>query len=426
MKHVVYWISRALRTIENPALIAAQQEALHRQEPLVLFFNLYPDFPHANSRNMDFLLNGLAEVSVKLNTLKIPTIFMEGDALMNLQTLHDQLDISILITEHNPLRPIKSVHQKVGEWAASHSIRFIRVNTACVIPVWDASPKLEFSAKTIRNKLMSRYESVLEASHSVVVHPYPAPIDSVFTTLDAHNALKNRSWPQLSLSELKPGEDAANHVLEDFIQHKLDAYDRRNEIDSNGQSHLSAYLHYGMISPVKMIREVKNTNHPNAPLFIEEAMVRRELAENYVHYREDYDTFEGAWPWAQATLNAHRADPRPYLYSLEQFEKAETHDELWNACQTMVLNTGYLHSYLRMYWAKMVLLWSESPEEAIRILIHLNDTYFLDGRDPNGYTGIMWSVCAVHDRPWFDKPIHGLIRAMGKDGTLKKTKIKLK
>jgi len=425
MKHVVYWISRALRILENPALIAAQQEALQRQEPLVLFFNLYPDFPHANSRNMDFLLKGLAEVSEKLHALNIPTIFMEGDALINLQKLHDQLDISLLITEHNPLRPVKTTHQKVGEWATSRSVRFIRVNTACVIPVWDASPKLEFSAKTIRNKLMSRYDAFLAPSTPVVSHPYRALVDSVFTTADAQNALRNRSWPQLSLSKLIPGEEAANQVLEDFIRTKLDAYDRRNEIDSQGQSHLSAYLHYGMISPVKMIRDVKNTNHRNAALFIEEAMVRRELAENYVHYCENYDNFKGAWPWAQASLNAHREDPRPYLYTLSQFEQAQTHDALWNACQTMVLETGYLHSYLRMYWAKMVLLWSESPEEAIRILIHLNDTYFLDGRDPNGYTGIMWSVCAVHDRPWFDKPIHGLIRAMGKDGTLKKTKIRL-
>jgi len=124
-------------------------------------------------------------------------------------------------------------------------------------------------------------------------------------------------------------------------------------------------------------------------------------------------------------LNAHRNDPRTYVYTLKQFENGQTHDVLWNTCQRMVVETGYLNSYLRMYWAKMVLFWSKSPEEAIRILIHLNDTYFLDGRDPNGYTGIMWSVAAVHDRPWFDKPIHGLIRAMGKDGTLKKTKIDL-
>jgi deoxyribodipyrimidine photo-lyase len=425
MKHVVYWISRALRTIDNQALYAAQQEALLRQEPLILFFNLYPDFPHANTRNMDFLIKGLAEVSEKLSVLNIPTVFMEGNALDNLKLLNERFDISVLFTEHNPLRPIKQIHQEVSLWASAQKIRFIRVNTACVIPVWAASPKLEYSAKTIRNKIMSTYEPYLNNTYPLITHPYPASVKSVFTKEDVENAMKNRTWTSLSLSALIPGEDAANTVLDDFISHKLDNYDRRNEVSSNGQSQLSAYMHFGMISPLKMIRAVKNTNHPNAPLFIEEAMVRRELAENYVHYCENYDNFSGAWPWAQASLNSHRNDPRPYLYTLEQFEKAQTHDALWNACQTMVLENGYLYSYLRMYWAKMVLLWSESPQEAIRILIHLNDTYFLDGRDPNGYTGIMWSVCAVHDRPWFDKPIHGLIRAMGKDGTLKKTKIRL-
>ena len=426
MKHVVYWISRALRTIDNQALYAAQQEALTRQEPLVLFFNLLPDFPNANTRNMDFLLNGLAEVSEKLKALNIPTIFMEGNALTNLKTLNDQYAISAIFTEHNPLRPIKQIHQNVSVWANTQGIRFTRVNTACVIPVWAASPKLEFSAKTIRNKIMSAYEPYLQISYPLFAHPVTSPIKSVFTKENAREILKNRAWPSLSLSELLPGEDAANKVLEEFINTKLDHYDRRNEVDSNGQSQLSAYLHFGMISPLKMIRDVKNTNHPNAPLFIEEAMVRRELAENYVHYCENYDNFNGAWPWAQTSLNAHRFDPRPYLYTLDQFETAQTHDALWNACQTMVIEKGYLYSYLRMYWAKMVLLWSECPQEAIRILNHLNDTYFLDGRDPNGYTGIMWSVCGVHDRPWFDKPIHGLIRAMGKDGTIKKTKINLK
>jgi len=422
MKHVVYWISRALRTIDNQALYAAQQEALLRQEPLILFFNLYPDFPHANTRNMDFLLTGFSEVSEKLSLLNIPTVFTEGNALDNLKTLHQQFEISAIFTEHNPLRPIKQVHQDVSMWASTQDLRFTRVNTACVIPVWDASPKLEFSAKTIRNKIMSTYEPYLNNTYPLIPHPYLASVKSVFTKEDAKKVMSNKTWPNLSLSALIPGEDAANQVLDDFIRHKLDHYDRRNEVSSNGQSQLSAYLHFGMISPLKMIREVKATNHPNAPLFIEEAMVRRELAENYVHYCDNYDNFKGAWPWAQASLNSHRDDPRPYLYTLEQFEKAQTHDALWNACQKMVMENGYLYSYLRMYWAKMVLLWSESPEEAIRILIHLNDTYFLDGRDPNGYTGIMWSVCAVHDRPWFDKPIHGLIRAMGKDGTLKKTK----
>jgi deoxyribodipyrimidine photo-lyase len=180
-----------------------------------------------------------------------------------------------------------------------------------------------------------------------------------------------------------------------------------------------------MLSPLKMIRDVENSQNVNAPLFVEEALIRRELAENYCHYCKDYDSLDGAWTWAKNSLLKHLNDPREYTYTLDQFEKALTHDILWNKCQNMIIEDGYLHSYLRMYWAKMVLLWSETPEIALETLIYLNDKYMLDGRDPNGYTGIMWSVAAVHDRPWFDRPIIGLIRAMGKEGTLKKTKIKL-
>jgi len=424
MKHIVYWMSRALRTIDNQALYVAQQDALKNNEPLIVFFNLLPEFPRANTRNMDFLLYGLAEVSIKLKALNIPTVFMEGNPLDNLTTLHKQIDIRSIYTEHNPLKPIKQLHESVSRWANLNQISFTRVNTACVIPVWEASNKLEFSARTIRPKIMNNYQAYLDKAYPIITHPYPSLYGSVFS----HDLIQNilDQYPVLSISTLKPGEDAANLVLEDFIRHRLVNYDRRNEIDSKGQSTLSAYLHFGMISPLKMIRDVKNTKHPNAANFIEEAMVRRELAENYCHYCEHYDSLVGAWPWAIASLDKHRDDQRAYLYKLDQFEKAQTHDLLWNTCQKMVLEDGYLNSYLRMYWAKMVLFWSESPEAAIQILIHLNDTYFLDGRDPNGYTGIMWSVAAVHDRPWFDKPIHGLIRAMGKEGTLKKTKIQIK
>jgi deoxyribodipyrimidine photo-lyase len=257
------------------------------------------------------------------------------------------------------------------------------------------------------------------------VHPHNPTSPLTFTRDSVDHLMKKQAWRELSLSSLTPGEDAALAQLDHFINEGLDHYDRRNEVDSKGQSYLSAYLHFGMLSPLTMIRKVKATGHPNAPLFIEEALVRRELAENFVHYCEDYDSLKGAWSWAQKTLDQHRNDPREYLYTREHFEAAQTHDALWNACQRMVIQDGYLHSYLRMYWAKMVLLWSASPEEAIATLIALNDTYFLDGRDPNGYTGILWSVAGVHDRPWFDKPVHGLIRAMGKDGTLKKTKVQL-
>lgn len=415
---VVYWMSRAIRVMENPALIEAAKHAKQQGAKLIVVFALIPDFPYANTRNMDFLLRGLAEVSEKLAQKGIPLFLFQGIITDALNHFQERYHILSIINEHHVLRPFLNVQQTVREWCLYQDADFTLVNTACVVPVEQASPKLEFAAKTIRPKIMVKYEEYLDE----VSLDYIQVMDTSgrFKEIEITALLDN--YPQLNLSPLTPGEDAANKQLHRFITHHLEFYDQRNVFDAQGQSYLSAYLHFGMISPVRMIREVEKTNHRNAPLFVEEALVRRELAENYCHYQRKYDSLEGAWPWAIETLKSHLDDPREYIYSKEQFEQAKTHDELWNACQRMVVDQGYLHSYLRMYWAKMVLLWTKHPQDAIDILNYLNDTYFLDGRDPNGYTGIMWCVAGVHDRPWFNRPVIGLIRAMGKEGTLKKTK----
>ncbi|PKM64803.1 MAG: deoxyribodipyrimidine photolyase [Firmicutes bacterium HGW-Firmicutes-20] len=415
---VVYWMSRAIRVDENPALVEVCKTAKEHGAKVIVVFALIPNFPYANTRNMDFLLKGLVEVSDKLAKKGIPLLLYQGHAIDAFEYFQDKYHIHAIINEHHVLKPFLSSQEKVREWCLYQDVDFVLVNTACVVPVEEASGKLEFAAKTIRSKITNKYKGYLDEINL----SYSQHMDTSgrFTIDQIETLLGN--YPQLKLSKLTPGEEAANQVLSDFIENGLDNYDLRNRFDSKGQSYLSAYLHFGMISPVKMIREVEKTNHRNAPLFVEEAMVRRELAENYCHYQKKYDSLQGAWPWAIATLSSHLNDPREYIYTKEQFEKAQTHDDLWNACQCMVVEDGYLHSYLRMYWAKMVLLWTKHPQDAIDILIYLNDTYFLDGRDPNGYTGIMWCVAGVHDRPWFNRPIIGLIRAMGKDGTLKKTK----
>ena len=427
MKHptVLYWVSRALRTHENQAFYQAQQIALNQNAQLIVLFNAYPKFPHANLRNMDFLLKGLAEMSGKCAKLNIPLYFRVGNIIDQLEVLNQRFDVRHIVTETHVLRPIIAVQALVSNWAYTQDIRFIKVNTASVVPVQDASPKLEFAARTFRPKILKKYKEYLNSDYKLVNHPQQIALDDRFKTSDVEMFYASNPLPNLAISKLVPGEDAAIQQLNTFIQYGLDHYDRRNQIDAKGQSYLSAYLHYGMLSPIKMIRDVSNTNHPNAELFIEEAMVRRELAENYCFYSPNYDKLEGAWPWAIETLKKHEQDERPYLYTRKVLEKAQTHDDLWNFCQRQVVEEGYLQSYLRMYWAKMVLLWTKNASEAIDILVYLNDTYMLDGRDPNGYTGILWSVAGVHDRPWFDRPVFGLIRTMGKEGSIKKTGIKL-
>ncbi len=204
-----------------------------------------------------------------------------------------------------------------------------------------------------------------------------------------------------------------------FLSQKLAAYnERRNDPTLDGQSDLSPYLHFGQVSAQKLAWEVRRRalDTPSGDAFLEELIVRRELSDNFCLYNEKYDSFEGFPAWAQKSLNAHRGDKREFLYSPKQFENAATHDELWNACQREMVQRGKMHGYMRMYWAKKILEWSASPEEALATAIDLNDRYELDGRDPNGYAGVAWSIGGVHDRAWFERPVYGQIRYMNANG----------
>jgi deoxyribodipyrimidine photo-lyase len=192
----------------------------------------------------------------------------------------------------------------------------------------------------------------------------------------------------------------------------------RNDPTQNGQSQLSPYLHFGQLSAQRVALEVVGRNAPPAAeeAFLEELIVRRELADNFCFYNASYDSFKGFPRWAQVTLHDHRKDPRAYSYTLKELENARTHDDLWNAAQTEMIVKGKMHGYLRMYWAKKILEWAENPEQALRTALYLNDKYELDGRDPNGYAGIAWSIGGVHDRPWKERGIFGKIRYMSYQG----------
>ena len=190
-------------------------------------------------------------------------------------------------------------------------------------------------------------------------------------------------------------------------------------------SDLSPYLHFGQIAPQRVAREIQQADAPPEAkqAFLEELIVRRELSDNFCWYNPDYDKFSGFPEWAQKTLDQHRDDRREYLYSLEEFEQGRTHDALWNAAQLEMVLRGKMHGYLRMYWAKKILEWTASPEEALEIAIYLNDRYELDGRDPNGYVGVAWSIGGVHDRAWGERPVFGKIRYMNLSGCQRKFKV---
>jgi deoxyribodipyrimidine photo-lyase len=221
----------------------------------------------------------------------------------------------------------------------------------------------------------------------------------------------------------KPGERSARKVLREFLTKRLDDYaEARNDPTKNAQSGLSPFLHFGQLSAQRVAIEVVHSRATIAAqeAFLEELIVRRELSDNFCLYNHNYDSVDGFHAWARATLDDHRGDRRPFLYSLKQFEQAKTHDRLWNAAQLEMVQTGKMHGYLRMYWAKKILEWTSTPEEAMRIAIALNDRYELDGRDPNGYTGIAWSIGGVHDRAWQERDVFGKIRYMSYDGCRRK------
>ena len=217
---------------------------------------------------------------------------------------------------------------------------------------------------------------------------------------------------------IKPGESFANKRLRS-LNESFKNYDlNRNDPTKNALSNLSPYFHYGHLSSQRAILEIKKFKLPqnDKDAFIEQVLIRKELADNFCEFEKNYDFFEGFHPWAQKTLDEHRNDERDYLYPKGQFEEAKTHDPLWNAAQIQMMTTGKMHGYMRMYWAKKIMEWSPSPEVAQQIAIDLNDKYQLDGRDPNGYTGIAWSIGGVHDRAWFERPVYGKIRYMNYNG----------
>jgi deoxyribodipyrimidine photo-lyase len=215
------------------------------------------------------------------------------------------------------------------------------------------------------------------------------------------------------------GAKAAHETLREFTDEKLFFYnEKRNNPNFDAQSMLSPYFHFGQIAPQRAALNALAADAPDEDKdsYIEELIVRRELADNYCLYNPGYDGIEGADPWALKTLDEHGSDARDYVYPFEVFDSADTHDTLWNAAQMQVKLTGRMHGYMRMYWAKKILEWTDSPETAFRYALLLNDTYALDGRDPNGYVGVAWSVAGVHDRAWTERPVYGKVRYMNRNG----------
>lgn len=421
---VVYWMSRDQRIRDNWAILFAQKQAIRMKSPLVVVFCLVSSFLHAAERNYSFMLKGLAEVSRSLSSLDIAFQLLEGIPGKVLPAYLKKIGAGCLITDFDPLR-IK--RQWKGEVSESIVIPFYEVDAHNIVPCRSTSAKQEFGAYTIRPKLLRALPEFLTPFPRIRKHPFPFTGRTVYPDRLKHIRQRIDRGTTDEVGGLKPGEDAALRHLRNFLRDRFDKYSEdRNDPSLNGQSGLSPYLHFGQLSAQRVALEVADSAaaKKSRDAFLEELIIRRELSDNFCFYNPGYDSFEGFPLWARKTLHEHREDKRAYNYSLKQFEQAATHDDLWNAAQREMAITGKMHGYMRMYWAKKILEWTGSPEEALQNAIYLNDKYSLDGRDPNGYAGIAWSIGGVHDRAWGQRPIFGKIRYMSYSGCKSKFDVK--
>ena len=419
---VLYWMNRDKRVDDNWAMIGAQSLALKHHVPLIVCFQYVGNFPDSNIRQYGFLFRGLLELKAKLEKLNIEFVLSQGETQIDLLKIIEERSVGTMIVDHSPLK----VYQKRINNIVDHvNIPIYQIDAHNIVPVWVASQKKEYAAYTIRKKIHNNLDQFLTDYPKVIRHPYgdirkkDISYDNIINKLNIDFSIKEVDW-------LTPGETAAKNKL-NLLSESLNGYDQlRNDPTKEALSNLSPYFHFGHISPQRVAFEIRNSvlTDLDKNSFLEEMIIRRELADNFCEYEPNYDYFDGFHDWAKKSLNEHRNDEREFLYPKEQFELSETHDPLWNAAQNQMRKKGKMHGYMRMYWAKKILEWSPNPEVAMQIAIDLNDTYELDGRDPNGYTGIAWSIGGIHDRAWFDRPVYGKIRYMNYNGCKSKFNVK--
>eukprot|EP00049_Salpingoeca_infusionum_P019313 m.361364 g.361364 ORF g.361364 m.361364 type:complete len:471 (-) comp19512_c0_seq1:241-1653(-) len=424
---VVYWMSRDQRVQDNWALLYAQHHANELQVPLVVVFNLLPSFLGATARHFGFMLRGLAEVQVDLNALNIPFVMLKGNAVPNVTSFVETHEASLLVLDFSPLRIAKQWREELQE-TLPDTVPLHEVDAHNIAPCWLVSSKKEVGARTIRKKCWKQMEEFLTDFPPLEPHQYSGDVATSTVDVDAllgEMEALDKTVPEVA--DFTPGFKAGMNALQTFCKKHLATYaTKRNAPHENGTSNLSPWFHFGHLSTQRAVWEVMQVrtqkNKESADAFVEEAFVRRELADNYCYYEPNYDSLEGAAGWARESLQLHEQDSREYTYTREQLEQCETHDDMWNAAQREMMACGKMHGYMRMYWAKKILEWSTSPSVALETAIYLNDRYNLDGRDPNGYVGCMWSIAGVHDQGWKERSIFGKIRFMNYGGLERKFK----
>lgn len=419
-KCVVYWMQRSQRGVDNPALNVAVEAANALGKPTVVFFAPVPFYPNATLRAYRFLAEGIPDIAGALEKRGVGFVLRRYPE-HSLVKFCEEVRAALVVGDENPMREPEHWREVA---AKKLRVPLWTVDSDVIVPS-RLIEKEQYAAVHIRRKLEAQLKRFLVKAgnpRAKVAWKKPARLESLAADFDVTDGWElDRSVGPVRT--FKGGTKEGLRLLGEFVNKKLKRYDKnRNHPEIDGTSRLSPYLHFGHLSPLTIALAVQKADAPKAhkKSFMDELLVWRELAVNFVTYNPHYDTFESGAKWAHRTLAAHAGDPRPYLYSERQLEHPETHDPLWNAAQMQMVNSGWMHNYMRMYWGKKILEWSRTPAEAYRVAVALNDKYELDGRDPNGYAGVAWSIVGKFDRPWFERPIFGQIRYMSGASTGRK------
>ncbi|UCB44914.1 MAG: deoxyribodipyrimidine photo-lyase [Spirochaetota bacterium] len=412
-RYVLYWMQQSQRSEYNHALEYAIDNANELSVPVVVYFGLTDSYPDANERHYEFMLEGLREIKDALSERGIQLVVQHCSPEEGVPGM--ARNASLIVADRGYLK-----HQVLWRDIVAQKVEcpVVQVESDLIVPVEAASPKEEFTAGTFRpkiNKQLSHYLKPLKER-------FPKK-DSLNLQFGSFELLTDKLDIDKSVSPvnwIKGGTSEAKRRLDVFIEQKLGYFDDlRNDPSKDLVSHLSPYLHFGQVSSLYIALIVGACDSSGKEAFLEELIVRRELCMNFIHYNQSYDSFDSLPMWAKKTLLGHMQDHREYLYSPEELENANTHDEYWNAAQKEMVLRGKMHGYMRMYWGKKILEWSADPREAYRTACMLNNKYSLDGRDPASYTGVAWCF-GKHDRAWKEREIFGKVRYMNNRGLERK------
>jgi deoxyribodipyrimidine photo-lyase len=409
-------MQRAMRIQENPALDVAIDAANLLGLPVVVFFSVISNYPNANLRHYHFLQQGLRDVEHDAAERGVGFL-LRCPPNNSLEKFLEEVGAAMLIGDENPCREPERWRKVL---ARRLKLPYWTVDADVVVPS-AVFGRDYFLLQHMRAHLAAALPKFLVASkHPKPLHEFhkPKSLHTDSLACDITIGFKDLDRSVDPVDTFTGGTLAAMKRLREFVNHGLKEYaEKRNHPEIDGTSRLSPYLHFGNISPITIALAVENALAqglvPQAARdrFLDQGIAWRELSVLFVRHNANYDNWECAEPWARQTLIEHVADARPH-YTFVQLDRAETHDDLWNAAQRQMVSTGWMHNYMRMYWAKKILEWAPDPARAFEWAVILNDRYELDGRDPNGYAGIAWAIVGKHDRPWFNRPAFGLVRPM--------------